>query len=107
MPVDDFVEVCPFSELADGEVAEFIVRGTSIAVARIGGEYRAVSNVCPHAGGPIGDGEVEGGLVRCPSHGWGFDLTSGVCDLDPSIRLDTYPVRIRSGQVEVEIPTGG
>ncbi|MEZ4321063.1 MAG: Rieske (2Fe-2S) protein [Myxococcota bacterium] len=101
---DGFVDACAVSELAEGEVAEFIVGGTSVALVRASDGYHALGNVCPHAGGPIGDGDVEGDSVRCPLHGWGFDIRTGTCEVDPSIALRVYRVRERSGRVEVEIP---
>lgn len=101
---DDYVDVCAVTDLADGEVAEFIARDTSIAIARIDGTFHALSNVCPHAGGPIGDGDVQGNAVRCPLHGWAFDVSDGSCEVDPSIHLRVFAVRERGGRVEVEIP---
>ncbi len=112
---DGWVEVARVAELSDGEVMEVIVesesadapsRRVALALARVDGQFHALSNICPHAGGPIGDGDVDGSVVRCPLHGWGFDVHEGRCDVDPELTLPVYPVRVRAGRVEVELSGG-
>lgn len=100
---DGFVEVCAFDELADDEVAEFIIADVPIALARVDGTYHAVANTCPHAGGPLGDGVLSGTFVACPWHGWEFDLTSGVCALDPNLSVAVYEVLLRNNRVWVRL----
>jgi nitrite reductase/ring-hydroxylating ferredoxin subunit len=100
---EGFSRVCAADELADGEIAEFIVDDVPIALARIGDAHHAVGNTCPHAGGPLGDGLLEGTVVACPWHGWGFDVTTGVCALDPTLAVDVHPVRVEGGAVWVDV----
>ena len=50
------------------------VDGNSIAVWNVGGNFFAFQNVCPHRGGPVGEGELEGNVITCPWHGWSFDF---------------------------------
>ena len=50
-----------------------------MALFRRGGEVFAIGNACPHQGGSLCDGMVEGDIVICPLHGWEFDLRSGAC----------------------------
>lgn len=100
-PEDGFVDVCAVSELRPGEVAEFLMGAVPIAVANLDGTFCAVDNVCPHAGGPLGDGELVGGCVVCPIHGWSFDLRTGVCSLDPDLVLVRYTTEVRSGRIYV------
>ncbi|MCB9693936.1 MAG: Rieske 2Fe-2S domain-containing protein [Alphaproteobacteria bacterium] len=84
--------LCAPDDLREGELAEFILEDVPLAVARIDGEYHAIANTCPHAGGPLGDGTLEGTQVRCPWHGWGFDMTTGRCALDPSLQVPVYAI---------------
>ncbi len=51
--------------------------GKEIAIFRFHGKYYAIDNLCPHAGGPLGEGPVENGIVTCPWHGWQFDIATG------------------------------
>ena len=104
VPVDDgFHDVCALSELGPGEIAEFLADGVPIAVAHLDGAIYAVDNVCPHAGGPLGDGELVGSCVVCPLHGWSFDVITGVCSLDPELVLTRYATEVRSGRIRVAL----
>ena len=58
---------------AEGRVRTAIVDGRSIAVTRCGGTVGALDNHCPHQGGPLGEGSIENGLLRCPWHGYDYD----------------------------------
>lgn len=74
-----------------------------IALFRVNHQVFALNNVCPHEGGPLADGFVEGETVMCPLHGWTFDLRSGRA-LTGSKGVECYPVRIEEGRVLVELP---
>jgi nitrite reductase/ring-hydroxylating ferredoxin subunit len=54
--------------------------GRAIALIRLEDGLHALDNTCPHAGGPLGQGEVEGALIVCPWHGRAFDIHTGICD---------------------------
>jgi len=49
----------------------------SVALAHVNGQYAALCNHCPHQGGPLGEGTIENGVLRCPWHGWDFDPLTG------------------------------
>jgi nitrite reductase/ring-hydroxylating ferredoxin subunit len=61
----------------EGRVQTAIVDGRSVAVTRCGGRVGALDNHCPHQGGPLGEGSIENGLLRCPWHGYDYDPTTG------------------------------
>ena len=63
---------------AEGRVQTAIVDGRSIAVTRCGGRVGALDNHCPHQGGPLGEGSIENGLLRCPWHGYDYNPTTGL-----------------------------
>ncbi|MEL6344795.1 MAG: Rieske (2Fe-2S) protein [Myxococcota bacterium] len=102
-PPDGFEVVLHKDALKPGEITEVIIGGTAIAVANVAGTYRAISNACPHAGGPLGEGTLEGGAVRCPYHGWTYDLESGACKTNPDVRVQTYEVRVERDAVCVRL----
>jgi nitrite reductase (NADH) small subunit len=91
------------------------VGGREIGVVRARDGLRALRNRCPHHGGPLCLGPVrerEAGapgryepsgreVLRCPWHGWEFDLETGRCLDDPALRVAVYSVEIRDGRVLV------
>ena len=110
--------VARFSELKEGQCKLVQVQNAEIALFFIEGEYRAYRNVCPHAGAPLcsqgesrffgllpGKAEYERGAasstVRCPLHGWEFDLRTGAFVRNPACTLAAYRVEVADGAVSV------
>ncbi|HEU5180058.1 MAG TPA: Rieske 2Fe-2S domain-containing protein [Candidatus Polarisedimenticolia bacterium] len=60
-----------------------VAGGRVLALFNVEGEFFAVDNSCPHRGGPLGEGHLQGKIVTCPWHGWQFDLCTGVSPLNP------------------------
>ncbi len=61
-----------------------------------------VDNRCPHRGGQLGDGSVQGDNIICPLHGYDYDLHSGISRFDTSERIAVYPVRVHRGEIQVD-----
>lgn len=97
----DWVRVARADEIPDGGFRTAFVSGTPVAVRRVRGEWFAIQNVCPHRGGPLGEGDLEGYSITCPMHAWTFDLRSGQHVANPVVRVKTFPVRVVDGWVEV------
>lgn len=98
-----FHRVGSVAELRGGQSASASVEGKQIAVFAVDDEYIATSGVCPHAGGPLHDGEVEGRILTCPWHGFTFDLDSGACVDDPCLNLERFEVRIEGDDILVRL----
>ena len=64
----------------------------------------AVDNTCPHAGGPLGEGHLEGPVVECPWHGWQFNVQTGERPENPNITVACCLVRIEGNHVQVALP---
>lgn len=94
-------EVACTSELAEGTAKLASVRGLELCIFRVGGEYRAYRNLCPHAGAPIGNGPVTGTVLRCPWHGWEFDLRTGDHLFNPACKLQGYAVEVEGDRLFV------
>src|SRR5579863_6404257 len=77
-----WTRIAVLSEVPPGEVIEAIHQGEPYAVCNVNGEVRVISGVCPHAGGPLGQGTLDGGILTCPFHAWEFDCATGVCTMD-------------------------
>lgn len=70
-------KVLEHDELPEGRVTTRTCRNLTLCLTRYDGKYGALDNKCPHQGGPLGEGSIEKGLLRCPWHGWDFDPISG------------------------------
>jgi thiamine pyrophosphate-dependent acetolactate synthase large subunit-like protein/nitrite reductase/ring-hydroxylating ferredoxin subunit len=96
----------------EGRVRTAIVDGRSIALTRCGGTVGALDNHCPHQGGPLGEGSIENGLLRCPWHGYDYDPTtgkppSGFSDAPPAYEADEREdgIYVRLPEVPAQIRT--
>jgi nitrite reductase (NADH) small subunit len=92
------------SELPPGAVKEIEAGETTYAVCNFEGELHCMSGTCPHAGGPLGQGNLSGNFLVCPWHGWEFDCRTGVNDLDEDVQVETYKVLVQDGQILIDIP---
>lgn len=100
---EGWVDLCALDELQPGTIGEFFVDEVAIAVANVEGTLYALDNTCPHAGGPLGDGTLDGTTVACPWHGWTYDVCTGVCEVDPELSVATHRVRTRGGRIQLRL----
>jgi toluene monooxygenase system ferredoxin subunit len=99
--------VATVDDLWEGEVAEFQVGDRPILLAHLrSGEIRAYDALCPHAGFPLADGEVEDGILTCAAHSWEFDLATGAGVNPTSCRLHSHPVRLDGDRITVSLTEG-
>ena len=89
--------------LPEGRVTTVMAGTHPVALTHVGGEYGALCNQCPHQGGPLGEGTLENGVLRCPWHGWDFDPLTGYAKDAHADRVETYRVDIREDGVYVGI----
>ncbi len=104
------VLVGPASEIEIGDKRIVETDGFSVGVYNIKGDFFAIKNVCPHAGAPLCQGHIqtthrpskvgefdpalEGRILRCPWHGWEFDIVTGQGLYEKNARVATYPLRV-------------
>lgn len=98
--------VLDLDELPDSRVKTVVAGHKSLALTHYQGQYGALDNRCPHQGGPLGEGSIENGLLRCPWHGWDYCPLTGKPpgDLDVDDGLATFPVEVRADGVYVGLP---
>lgn len=88
-------------ELVEGRVMTVTADDHDYCLAHNEGKYCALDNKCPHQGGPLGEGSIENGLLRCPWHGWDYDPCSGkVPGYDDGV--DTYETKVEDGSVYIK-----
>jgi nitrite reductase/ring-hydroxylating ferredoxin subunit len=98
------IRVCSIAEVPPGTGREVVAAGRIIAVFNVDGELHALDGICPHAGGPLGQGRLAAGIVTCPWHGWQFDVTTGRHCLNPRLTQPCYRVELDGDDVFVELP---
>ena len=81
----------------------FEVDGFEIAVWNVDGNYYAYRNVCPHRGGPVGEGDVDGKIVTCPWHGWSYDITTGISTVNATTHLVACDLKIEGEELFVRV----
>jgi len=113
--------VAPVAEIPPGTHKVFTVAGRPIGIFNLNGEFYGLLNRCPHQGGSLCDGLVtglavgdrpgevrmirRGEMVRCPWHGWEFDIRTGQSWCEPGkVRARTYPTEIAAGAEVVRGP---
>jgi nitrite reductase (NADH) small subunit len=98
----NWVRIAKISECPPGSVIERVAGDRVIALANAGGNLFAMDGVCPHQGGPLGEGELTGTTLTCPWHGWQFDVATGQHQLNRRIRQPQYSVRIDGDDILVD-----
>jgi nitrite reductase (NADH) small subunit len=94
-----FVKVGALSALPPGSVMEVILGDDSYAICNLSGELHALWGICPHAGGPIGQGTLQDNIVTCPWHEWAYDCRTGENDFDSAVKLDTFAVKVEGDDI--------
>jgi nitrite reductase (NADH) small subunit len=97
--LQQFVRVADATAVPPGTARAFIVGNYEIAVFNVGGAYYALENACPHQGGPIAEGWIEGLTVTCPWHAWCFDLRTGSLTLGNLAEIPRFDVRVEQDGV--------
>jgi len=100
-PNDGFVDVCSVAEIPDKRAFVTCLSGERVAVFRYDGKVSAISNVCQHQNGPLGEGRIVNGCVVCPWHGYEYMPDTGASPPPFTERVPTFDVRIISGRVLV------
>ncbi|HEY4491971.1 MAG TPA: Rieske (2Fe-2S) protein [Acidobacteriota bacterium] len=99
----EYKKIAETSDIPSGQGKIFEIDGNQIAVWNVAGRFYAFQNVCPHRGGPVGEGELEGNIITCPWHGWQFDVTSCVSLINPAARLVRYDIEVEGNSIKVAV----
>lgn len=114
----NYLEVAHTSDFDDVDKKKMVVQGHEILLAKVGDIFFAVNNRCPHLGGDLSAGTLEGTIITCPRHKSQFDISNGnvirwlkgsgiisgvVKAVKSSQPLQTYPIRVNEGIISIEI----
>ena len=97
-----FVTACAVRDIVPGTGKQLTVGGKDVALFNVDGTFYAVDNTCPHRGGPLAEGEVEGCAVTCPWHAWTFDLKTGESLID-DLKVACYQAKVEGESVLIGI----
>ncbi|MBT3319499.1 MAG: Rieske 2Fe-2S domain-containing protein [Clostridia bacterium] len=105
----EYVKIDSASELSDGGKMKVVVNGKTLMLAKLDGAYYALDNKCPHMGGSLSDGNLNGGNIVCPRHGSAFDVRTGKAVHGGKLAFIkfkvgdaiAYPVKTQDGDVLV------
>ena len=98
---DQFMEACDFDSIREGRAKVLSIGGERVAVFKHEGKPYALSNVCRHQGGPLGEGKIVDGCVTCPWHGYQYKPDTGTSPPPYNDKIPTFPVAIVDGKVLV------
>lgn len=99
--MEGFQSVARVEDIPQGQVKVVSLNQKAIAVFNVGGAFYAISNICPHEGGPLNEGRVKGHVVACPWHDLAFDIRNGQGTDGGGYCVGSYEVRIENGEVFV------
>jgi 3-phenylpropionate/trans-cinnamate dioxygenase ferredoxin subunit len=106
-----YVRVSSKLDIPNGKMKKVILDGNEILIANVSGHYYAAGNQCPHFGGDLSEGILEGDVVTCPNHKAKFKVTTGKV-VSPPIQalshpdiedLPTYRVKVENQDIMVKI----
>ena len=98
-----FVKLASLNDLPVGAAKEVEFEGRVYALYNIDGVISAIDGICPHQGGPLAEGMVEGTTVTCPWHGWPFDLRTGALHNSARIKQSVFEVKLEGRDVLVAV----
>ena len=99
-----YLRVSKIEEILPGQARSFEVEDLQVLICNVDGELYAIEDVCTHDEASFAQGEWAGCEIECPRHGARFDVTTGnVTALPAVLPLETFPVRINEGNVEIDI----
>jgi nitrite reductase/ring-hydroxylating ferredoxin subunit len=101
--MSEFVPAMAVAELPPGRGAGVVVGGQAVALFNVGGTFHALAGRCPHRGGPLGEGFLDGPRVSCPWHNYTFDVTTGENVVSTDLKVERYEVKVEDGTVFVKL----
>jgi nitrite reductase (NADH) small subunit len=102
--MSEWVRLCSRSELPPaGDAREIGFGGRLLCIANHHGNIAVIQNECPHHGGPLGQGIIEGDKIVCPWHAWAFNLNSGTSTHSSNVKVEVYEIAVEGDDVKIKI----
>lgn len=97
-----FVDACAVAEIPDSRARIVCLSGERVAIFKYNGKISAVSSVCQHQNGPLGEGKILNGCITCPWHGYQYLPDTGASPPPFVEKVPTFNVRVKNGRVLVD-----
>jgi 3-phenylpropionate/trans-cinnamate dioxygenase ferredoxin subunit len=97
------IEVAGLEQVRTGAGSRFVVADKEMAIFHVDGKICAIADTCPHAGGSLGMGKLNGTIVTCPVHGMKFDVTTGCFAGTSDFGVAAYPAKVVDGKIMVSV----
>ena len=98
--MNTYTTVARTEEIPAGKRKRFEVKGQQISIFNIAGEYFAIYDTCPHKGtAPLIKGTLDGIAIKCPNHGYRFDLKTGECNIDPAFNTRVFSIKVEGNEI--------
>jgi nitrite reductase/ring-hydroxylating ferredoxin subunit/DMSO/TMAO reductase YedYZ heme-binding membrane subunit len=98
---EEFIDACAVAEIPENRARIVCLSGERVAIFKYDGKISAVSNVCQHQNGPLGEGKIVFGCITCPWHGYQYRPDTGASPPPYVEKVPTFNVRVRNGRVLV------
>ena len=98
------IKIAEIQDIAPGRGKLVEIEGQQVALFNLGGTFYAIEATCPHRGGPLQDGDLEGDRVICPLHDYDFSLKTGESSAAPDLRVATFSVVVEGPHIFIELP---
>ena len=107
----EYVKIAEVADVLPGEKKQFTLNNKTVLLVNIDGAFYALDNKCPHMGGALSGGDLEGGTLTCPRHGAKFDVRTGKSVGNAKLAFisvkvgdaTTFPVKVEGNEVFVEL----
>jgi len=99
---DGYVDACGVAEIPENRARIVCLSGERVAIFKYDGKISAISNVCQHQNGPLGEGKIVFGCVTCPWHGYQYQPDTGASPPPFVEKVPTFNVRVKNGRVLVQ-----
>jgi len=97
----EFIDACAVADIPENRARIICLSGERVAVFKYDGKVSAVSNVCQHQNGPLGEGKILDGCITCPWHGYQYVPETGASPPPFAEKVPTFNVRVKKGRVFV------
>lgn len=98
-----WLRIASVAECPPGQAIERVVGGQIVALFNVEGTFHALDGICPHQGGPLGQGKLNGAIVTCPWHGFQFDVRTGCHATLPRMTQPKFAVRVDGDDILVAL----
>ncbi|MFO0818721.1 MAG: Rieske 2Fe-2S domain-containing protein [Pirellulales bacterium] len=98
-----WIRIASISDCPPGAARELVAGDRIVALFNVAGQFHALDGVCPHQGGPLGKGRLQGCILTCPWHGWQFNVETGQHQTNASVRHPRFAVKVEADEVFVNL----